>query len=101
MNREDMEKRAAALRTEAARLEALAFNTRPLPEKWQVGQRVRFLKDREWAWSKGSEATIVRLRGEYAHCLANHYQVFYTSPDSKDVLWWTTSADVELVSDEK
>lgn len=101
MNREDLEKRAANFRTEAAKLEAQFFMTRPLPEKWQKGQRVRFLKTSEWAWAKGSEATIVEVRKEYKTYKATQYQVFYTSPDSGDAIWWTTPNDVELVSNEK
>jgi hypothetical protein len=77
------------------------FGNRPLPNKWRVGQKVRFLSDSEWAWSKGSVWYVVELRPEYANCFASEYQVFYTSPDmtKKKGIFWTTPNDVELVED--
>lgn len=89
------EKRAAELREEAGRLEAEA--KRPLPDEWKVGMRVRFLRHEDWAWSKGTEATIVELREEFKGRKAHEYQVFYTQPDSGKGSWWTTPDDVELV----
>lgn len=87
--------RAKELRKQAEKLEAEA--ARNIPEKWEVGMRVRFLHDREWAWSKGGEATITSLREEHEGCKGHEYQVFYTSPDCGDAFWWTTPDDVELV----
>lgn len=92
--------RAAKLRAEADRLEREAG--RKLPKKWEVGMRVRFLRDSEWTWGAGSEATVVELRDEYEGRPGDQYQVFYTSPDpiegsSYHPIWWTTPDDVELV----
>ena len=86
---------AAELRAEADKLEKQA--TRKLPKKWRVGQRVRFLEHKEWAWSKGSEATVVELSKVYTGRSGDEYQVFWTSPDGSSSKWWTTPDDVELI----
>lgn len=90
---------ALQLREEANRLEKEAHNERPLPKKWKVGQRVRFLESKEWAWYKGSEAIIVELSPECKHKSAEEYQVFWTSPCGGGATWWTTPDDVELLED--
>lgn len=93
----DKLQRAKELREEADRLETEAHNERLLPKKWKVGQRVRFLKYREWAWNKGTEATIIELSPDCKHKSASEYQVFWTEPDGGGATWWTTPDDVELV----
>lgn len=87
---EDLRKRADCLVEKAGR---------PLPKRWEVGQRVRFLNDSEWAWSKGGEATINRVSDNCHRLPADEYQVFWTEPDSKNASWWTTPNDVELVAE--
>lgn len=89
--------KAKELRAEAERLEREEFDMRPLPSKWKVGMRVRFLESKEWAWSKGSEATIVKLRADCKVRSASEYQVFWTEPDGGGAMWWTNPSDVELV----
>lgn len=88
--------RAKELRAKADLLEKQA--ARPLPDEWKIGQRVRFLEHKEWAWSKGSEATIVQMHPEFKGRKAYEYQVFWTEPDSGGARWWTTPDDVELVT---
>ena len=88
-------KRAADLRNEADRLEK--ESKRNLPKKWKVGQRVRFLRTKDWAWVAGCEATIVDLSKECKTTPAHEYQVFWTKLDGYDAEWWTTPDDVELV----
>ena len=93
-NKERME-RVLKLRAKADGLESQI--TRKLPDKWEVGQRVRFIRDMEWACDKGSEATINEIRYEDKGKSACEYQVFWTSPDDREATWWTTPDDVELV----
>jgi hypothetical protein len=95
--------RAQALRDEADKIEKTAFNSRPLPDKWRVGQTVRYLKDRDWAWSRGQTALVKELRSDYRGLPAAKYQVFYTGPEKgkKPPIYWTTPDDVELVEDVK
>lgn len=88
-------KEVKKLRDEANQLEREA--TRPLPYKWKKGLRVRFLRDEDWAWSQGTEATVVTLDKGCKGKLGNEYQVFWTEPDGGGAVWWTTPNDVELV----
>lgn len=81
-------------RAEAERLEELAFDTRPLPNYWKVGQLVRMLHDQEWAWSKGDIMKITKLGDPGTP--AKDYQVFWTSPLEGGGSFWTTPDDVEL-----
>lgn len=90
--------KAAALRAEADRLEKQAFVERSLPDKWRLGQKVRYLRDSEWAWAKGEIAYVKGFR-EHADLPAAQYQVFYTGPGGRDFSFWTTPDDVELVED--
>jgi len=87
--------RAKELRDEADRLEAEAV--RLMPGKWKVGMRVRFLRHKEWAWSKGAEATVIKLDKSCNGRRGDEYQVFWTEPDGGGATWWTTPDDVELV----
>lgn len=92
----DRLKKAKELREEARRLEVEA--ARPLPDKWKIGMRVRFLRGSEWTWGVGTEATVVKLSPECARRKGSEYQVFWTSPDDGGAIWWTTPDDVELVA---
>lgn len=91
--------RADALEAEAKRLRQKAFSERPLPDRWRVGQRVRFLRSAAWAWTAGEEAVISGLRDPSVNKPAAEYQVFYTKPDVGQACWWTTPDDVELAED--
>lgn len=96
--------RAAELEAEAAKLRQEAFNERPLPDVWRVGQIVRTLSDKEFAWGKGALMYINEIRSEYKGTPADRYQVFYTSFVGKDKssgTFWTTPEDVEFVSEAK
>jgi len=87
--------RAKELRLQADVLEQEA--ARPLPENWEIGMRVRFIRSSEWAFSKGDEAVVTKLREECSDRKGYEYQVFFTSPDNGEASWWTTPDDVELV----
>jgi hypothetical protein len=90
--------RADELRKQADELDRIA--ARQLPEKWELGMRVRYLATSDWAWTKGDIAYVNRLRPEYIGKPADEYQVFYTGPMSQAATFWTTPDDVELVSDD-
>jgi hypothetical protein len=94
----DKKTRGEALIAEGKKLIEEAFSERLLPEQRKVGQRVRYLKDSEYAWSAGSYGVITRVLDENSTKLASAYQVFYTTPADMNskALWWTTPADVEL-----
>ncbi len=89
------------LKANAAKREARIFNSRPLPKVWKVGQKVRYIRDSEWAWYKGNIGYVVELRDEYKGRPASEYQVFYTctDKDAKYGRFWTTPEDVELIED--
>ena len=94
---------ANALEKEAAELRKQAFLERPLPDHWEVGQRVRYIKSSEWAYDAGRTAVIVETRQEYEDRPASDYSVFYTRPlddngvQVSGVKYWTPSTDVELL----
>lgn len=77
------------------------FRNRPLPNKWRVGQKVRYITQSEWGWDRGNVAWVIEIRPEYKDKFAGEYQVFYTSynPEGKGGRYWTTPDDVELIED--
>lgn len=88
---EELERQAAELRKQAKR---------KLPDFWRVGQKVRYLDHKEWAWVKGETAVVCKLREEYKKTPGDEYQVFYTrNPKFEVGGYWTTPDDVELVED--
>lgn len=89
---EELERMAAKLRKDAAR---------KLPDFWRVGQKVRYLENSEWAWSKDDTAFVLELRDEKEKIPADQYQVFYTGQKGRHGRYWTTPDDVELVEDVK
>lgn len=98
MNNQSAKNRIAELRAEADRLEREAFENRPLPDKWRVGQKVRYLESKDWAWNKGDWGVVVGLReDEYKDRPAKEYQVFYTAIKGEYGYFWTTPMDVELI----
>lgn len=99
MTPEEKRLEAARLRSEAGRLEQEATQERPLPVAWQVGQRVRYLADKDWGWNKGDIGTIARVRPEDRDKAANEYQVFWVNFGGTGI-YWTTPDDVELVIDD-
>ncbi len=88
------------LRATAASREKQLFNSRPLPKVWKIGQKVRYLRDSEWAWHAGNVGYVVGIREEYKNRPAQEYQVFYTAVGEKKYgKCWTTPDDVELIED--
>lgn len=91
--------RSQALRDEAAKIERAAFDARPLPDKWRVGQIVRQVRGEGLGLPRGTIAYVHRLSDDCASKAATEYQVFWIGPKDKSSTWWTTPADVELVED--
>lgn len=96
---EDRIKLAEKLEAQAKRLRQEAV--RKLPDFWRVGQKVRYLRDSEWAWGEGDIGFVSSLRDEYKNKPAQEYQVFYTTSESGYGSFWTTPDDVELLEDVK
>lgn len=94
---------ANMLESEAKRLRKKAFDNRPLPDFWRVGQTVRLLVDKEWCADAGTLMTIVELdtstRLNKPEEPAKNYQVFWTTPVNGSGQFWTTPDEVELVED--
>ena len=76
----------------------VAYINRHMPNKWKVGMKVRYVVDKEWAWSKGQTATIKSFNGKPAN-RADEYQVFYTVPDNGYGIFWTTPSEVEWIEE--
>ena len=87
--------RAAELEAQARSLREAAYNERPLPDFWRVGQKARFIRDQDFGFQKGTIATIIEVKD--AGKPASEYQVFLTSNDSGRTRFWTTPDEVELV----
>lgn len=87
---QDLLKIAEMLESEAKRLRKKAFDNRPLPDFWRVGQKVRLLKTKEWCADAGDVLMIVEVRD---------HNVFWTSPLNGTGRYWTTPDEVELVED--
>lgn len=92
--------RASALEAEAAELRRQAFSERPMPDRWVVGQTVRYIRDQDFGPSRGDVLTIVELdRRGRTPANAADYQVFWTGRPGRHERWWTTPSDVELVAE--
>lgn len=91
----------AAVNSEALRA---AFANRPLPDHWRVGDRIRYIRDKEHCCDAGSLGVVVAVRPECAFKSADEYQVFWTRPDGwaktlgGGAKFWTTPDEVELVT---
>jgi hypothetical protein len=92
--------RADELEAEARRLRKEAFDGRPMPDCWRVGQKVRYLHKSEWAWNAGNTGTVVEVPKEHQGKPAKEAQWFYTGVGSKCFgRYHTTPIDVELIED--
>lgn len=67
------------------------------PDKWRVGDRVRYVKSSEWTWCRDTVGVITELAEGYEDRAPNEYQVFWVSPLKGSGSWWTTPSDVEFV----
>ncbi len=98
---DELMKKAVEIEVLAADIREIAKKVRKLPDHWKVGQKVRALKDEEWAWSKGDILTIVEFHRDYPEgsLPADHYQVFYTARENGSGRCWTVPEQVELAED--
>lgn len=91
----------AAVNSEARRA---AFANRPLLDHWRVGDRIRYIRDKEHCCDAGALGVVVEVSPECAYKSADEYQVFWTRPDgwAKTLgcraKFWTTPDEVELVT---
>ena len=91
----------AAVNSEARRA---AFANRPLPDHWRVGDRIRYIRDKEHCCDAGALGVVVDVSPECAFNSADEYQVFWTRPDGwantlgGGARFWTTPDEVELVT---
>ena len=69
-----------------------------VPERWEVGMRVRYIREQEWVCGAGTEAIITahmdEREGKNPRPAGSEYQVFWCSPDDRAWLCWTTPRDV-------
>ena len=76
------------------------------PEKWQVGQRVMWIRDSSDSWgpSAGETGVVVELSKECENRAGYEYQVFWCRPDSyrdKIARFWTTPDDVRIITEQE
>jgi hypothetical protein len=83
-----------------------AFANRPLPDHWRVGDRIRYIRDKEHCCDAGALGVVVHVSPECAEKPAGEYQVFWTRPDGwaktlgGESKFYTTSDEVELARGE-
>jgi len=97
MSNKQMIHEAERLELQAKKLRLKA--KRKMPDQWRVGQKVRYVSNKDWAWNKGGIAYILELRDEYKGLSADEYQVFYTGSKKGSGTYWTTPDDVELIEE--
>lgn len=89
--------KASELEAEARALRQKAFDERPLPDHWAVGQTVRCIKAVQWGTQKGQVYVINRVRkedkGKPAAC---ENQVFWVSPFGDPSSYYSTPEHFEL-----
>lgn len=94
------EEKARVLEQRAKYIREKAFEERPLPDFWRVGQLVRMLKDQEWCWNRGNILVVSQVR--FPKALAADADFFYVSPRGKNPMnmyFYCTPSDVELYRD--
>lgn len=97
-------RRASELEAEAVALRKAAFAERPLPDHWRVGDRIRYIRDKEYCCDAGALGVVVDVSPDCAEKRASEYQVFWTCPDSwaktlgGGSKFWTTPDEVELAT---
>lgn len=97
--------RAAMVGAANSEARRAAFANRPLPDHWRVGDRIRYIRDKEHCCDAGALGVVVEVSPECASKSADEYhQVFWTRPDGwantlgGGARFWTTPDEVELVT---
>ena len=90
--------KAEKLERKAKRLREKAFDTRVLPEHWEIGQIVELLVDKEFFAPRGTLLRITDVTFDCKLTPAKDYCVFWTRrvDDTAEGHYWTVSSDVEL-----
>lgn len=93
-------KLAQLLERMATHIRSTAFNDRPLPDFWRVGQKVRLITSKEWCGDAGQEFYICKVKwaAEPAHSSNN---TIWITPSllTEEGKYWTSPHEIELVED--
>ena len=75
----------------------------PFPDKWEVGQRVVWIRGDEYGYTyPGLTGVVVELSKECGERTGGEYQVFWCRPDGTPngtSKYWTTPSDVRPISE--
>lgn len=70
---------------------------RKLPERWEVGQKVRYVRDTDaFGPNKGNVGTICRIHPDYLSSPADEYGVLHVEFKKGNGCFWTDFRDIEL-----
>ena len=70
---------------------------RKLPERWEVGQKVRYVRDTDaFGPNKGNVGTICRIHPDYLNSPADEYGVLHVEFKKGNGCFWTDFRDIEL-----
>lgn len=70
---------------------------RKLPERWEVGQKVRYVRDTDaFGPNKGNVGIICRLHPDYLSSPADEYGVLHVEFKKGNGCFWTDFRDIEL-----
>lgn len=70
---------------------------RKLPERWEVGQKVRYVRDTDaFGPNKGNVGTICRIHPDYLNSPVDEYGVLHVEFKKGNGCFWTDFRDIEL-----
>ena len=70
---------------------------RKLPERWEVGQKVRYVRDTDaFGPNKGNVGTICRIHPNYLNSPVDEYGVLHVEFKKGNGCFWTDFRDIEL-----
>lgn len=70
---------------------------RKLPERWEVGQKVRYVRDTDaFGPNKGNVGTICRIHPDYLSSPVGEYGVLHVEFKKGNGCFWTDFRDIEL-----
>lgn len=70
---------------------------RKLPERWEVGQKVRYVRDTDaFGPNKGNVGTICRIHPDYLSSPVDEYGILHVEFKKGNGCFWTDFRDIEL-----
>lgn len=70
---------------------------RKLPERWEVGQKVRYVRDTDaFGPNKGNVGNICRIHPDYLSSPVDEYGVLHVEFTKGNGCFWTDFRDIEL-----